>query len=159
MQAHRSRAHSKGASRTAHRTASCWSVLPAVLSLRLAHDRYVCSGLLVRLLQMQGRAMQACTTKACMTHLLLLWGREQKPGGSHEENMQGHAGRALSKGETECSMVTPAALEQSRPHVCGAHGCRMVRRTFLLHGHLTSRVLHPLLVPEECCLIGCCRLA
>jgi hypothetical protein len=32
---------------------------------------------------------------ACMTHLLLLWGRVKKPGGSREEHMQGHTDRAL----------------------------------------------------------------
>jgi hypothetical protein len=41
-----------------------------------------------------------------MTHLLLLWGREKKPGGSREEYMQGHTGKALSQGSNKeaCSM-------------------------------------------------------
>jgi len=42
-----------------------------------------------------GKLATSTITSTCMTHLLLLQGREKKPGGSHEENTQGHAGRAL----------------------------------------------------------------
>jgi hypothetical protein len=51
-----------------------------------------------------------------MTNLLLLWGREKKPGGSHEEYMQeGHTGKALSKRSNKeaCNM-------KAQWHVVGA---------------------------------------
>jgi hypothetical protein len=37
------------------------------------------------------------TAATCTTHLLLLWGREKKPGGSREEHMQGTHGQGCDQ--------------------------------------------------------------
>jgi hypothetical protein len=44
-----------------------------------------------------GRLATSTIASRCMTHLLLLlllWGRDKKPGGSRDEYMQGQVGRA-----------------------------------------------------------------
>jgi hypothetical protein len=103
---------------------------------------------------------QAPSQAQCMTHLLLLWGREKKPGGSREEHMQGHAGRAMLRKRSNkeaCSMKAQghAAHKSMQDGVAGPAwycGSVQARPMTLLYKHIVKYAL------AERCLMGMCSM-
>jgi hypothetical protein len=104
-----------------------------------------------------GSLATSTIASTCMTHLLLLLqGQEKKPGGSHEENMQGHAGRALfskRSNKEACSMKAQwhAAHRSTQDGVAGAACCvrsAQARPMTLLYKHIVNNAL------AERCLVG-----